>query len=65
MGKRRHREKWSIQGYLFLSFNAMQIPLFLLNVFAKNEKVNISQAERNELKQMAGLLVKQYQKEKK
>jgi hypothetical protein len=42
----------------------MEIPLFLLNVFAKNEKENISQAERNELKQLAGLLVKQYQKEK-
>ena len=41
-------------------FHSMEIPLFILNVFAKNEKANISQAERNELKQLAGLLVKQY-----
>ena len=41
-------------------FYAMEIPLFLLNVFAKNEKANISQAERNELKKLADLLVKQY-----
>ena len=41
-------------------FHSMEIPLFILNVFAKNEKANISQAERNELKKLAGLLVKQY-----
>ena len=41
-------------------FHSMEIPLFILNVFAKNEKANISQAERNELKQLAGLLVKHY-----
>jgi hypothetical protein len=45
-------------------YHSMGIPLFLLNVFAKNEKANISQAERNELKQIVDLLVKQYQKEK-
>ena len=41
-------------------FHSMDIPLFLLNVFAKNEKANVSQAERNELKQLSSLLVKQY-----
>ena len=41
-------------------FHSTDIPLFVLNVFAKNEKVNISQAERNELKKLSGLLVKQY-----
>jgi len=41
-------------------FHSMEIPLFILNVFAKNEKANISQAERNELKKLTGLLVKQY-----
>jgi hypothetical protein len=41
-------------------FHSMDIPLFILNIFAKNEKVNISQAERNELKQLSGLLAKQY-----
>ena len=41
-------------------FHSEDIPLFALNVFAKNEKANISQAERNELKQLADLLVEQY-----
>jgi hypothetical protein len=41
-------------------FHSMEIPLFILNVFAKNEKANISQEERNELKKLTGLLVKQY-----
>ena len=41
-------------------FYSMQIPLFILNVFTKNEKVNISQAERNELKKLAELLVREY-----
>jgi len=47
-------------------YHSMEIPLFILNVFAKNEKANISQEERNELKKLTGLLVKQYKsKEKK
>ena len=44
-------------------FHSMEIPIFILNVFAKNEKANISQAERNELKLLAELLVKQYNTE--
>ena len=38
------------------------LPLFLLNVFAKNEKANLSKAERNELKQLVPRLVAGYQK---
>ena len=41
-------------------FHSEDIPLFALNVFAKNEKADISQAERNELKQLTDLLVEQY-----
>jgi len=41
-------------------YHSMEIPLFILNVFAKNEKTNISREERNELKKLTGLLVKQY-----
>ena len=41
-------------------FHSMEIPLFMLNIFAKNEKSDISQAERNELRQLSGLLIKQY-----
>jgi len=41
-------------------FHSEDIPLFALNAFAKNEKANISNAERNELKQLTDLLVEQY-----
>jgi len=41
-------------------FHSPDIPLFVLNVFAKSEKDNISPAERNELKQLATLLVATY-----
>jgi hypothetical protein len=37
------------------------IPLFLLNVFAKNEKANLTKAERNELRQLTPRLVAGYQ----
>ena len=43
-------------------FHSMRIPLFALSVFAKNEKINISQAEQNELKKLTGLLVEQFSK---
>ena len=41
-------------------FHSEDIPLFALNVFAKNEKENISQAERNELKNLTSILIKNY-----
>lgn len=34
------------------------IPVFLLNVFGKNEKANLSKAERNALKKIAAELAK-------
>jgi hypothetical protein len=36
------------------------IPLFVLNIFAKNEKANISQGERNELRKLTVFLVENY-----
>ena len=36
------------------------IPLFLLTVFGKNEKANISPAERNDLAKLTNLLQKHY-----
>nr|VFK37042.1 MAG: RelE toxin of RelE / RelB toxin-antitoxin system [Candidatus Kentron sp. SD]VFK43104.1 MAG: RelE toxin of RelE / RelB toxin-antitoxin system [Candidatus Kentron sp. SD] len=36
------------------------MPLFLLTVFGKSEKDNLSQAERNELGKLTRLLVKNY-----
>ena len=38
------------------------IPLFLLNVFAKNEKANLTKAERNEMKALLPRLVAGYRK---
>lgn len=34
-----------------------QMPLYLLTLFAKNERANISKAERNELAELVDLLV--------
>jgi hypothetical protein len=36
------------------------MPLFLLTVFGKNEKANLSKAERNELAKFVNLLAKNY-----
>jgi hypothetical protein len=33
------------------------MPLYLLTLFAKNERANISKAERNELAELVGLLL--------
>ena len=37
-------------------YSDLDVPVFLLNVFAKGDRVDLSQAERNELrKELAGL----------
>ncbi len=36
------------------------IPVFLLDVFAKSDKINLSKAERNELKEILGQLAEDY-----
>lgn len=41
-------------------FHSQKIPLFALNIFTKNEKANISPAERNALKELSVLLAKTY-----
>jgi mRNA-degrading endonuclease RelE of RelBE toxin-antitoxin system len=38
------------------------IPLFLLTIFGKNEKINPSKAERNELAKLVKELVKSYKR---
>jgi hypothetical protein len=42
-----------------------EIPLFALNVFTKNEKANLSKAEKNELKKLTTILVDNYKGKKK
>jgi len=47
------RGKGKIGGYRVISyFGGDDVPVFLLNVFAKGDKVNLSKAERNELKRI-------------
>ncbi len=40
-----------------------QYPLFLLTIFGKSEKANLSQAERNELAKLTRILIKSYGEE--
>jgi hypothetical protein len=50
-------------GYRVITFySGDDIPVFLLNVFAKNEKVDLSQAERNELKAVLTVLADSYRR---
>src|ERR1700733_5515008 len=51
------RGKGKSGGYRVITFyTGEDVPLFLLNVFAKGDKVDLSQAERNELRsELAGL----------
>ncbi|NOQ35980.1 MAG: addiction module toxin RelE [Methylococcaceae bacterium] len=41
-------------------FHSKALPLFLLTVFGKNEKANLSKSERNELARFVNLLTKNY-----
>src|SRR5215471_17921226 len=43
-------------------FHNEEFPLFLLTVYAKNQKANLSNAERQEFKNLIPLLVKTYAK---
>jgi|SRR5215475_8102631 len=48
-------------GYRVITFySGLDIPVFLITMFAKNEKGNISQAERNELRKGLQTLVAHY-----
>ena len=52
-------------GYRVITFySGSDIPVFLLNVFAKNEKIDLSQAERNELKTILVTLAGAYRRRK-
>jgi hypothetical protein len=52
-------------GYRVVTFfSGNEIPLFLLNVFAKNEKTDLSKAERNEFKTTLSALAASYRRRK-
>ena len=55
------RGKGKSSGYRVITFYAgPDLPVFLLNVFAKGDKVNLTQAERNALKQILSAIVTAY-----
>ena len=57
------RGKGKSGGYRVVTFYAGEdIPVFLLYIFSKGERANLSQAERNELKQILGSLADVYKK---
>lgn len=52
-------------GYRVITFySGPDIPVFLLNIFSKSGKENISQAERNELRETLATLAKSYRRKK-
>ena len=57
------RGKGKSGGYRVITFySGEEIPVFLLNVFAKNEKTDLTQAERNQLKAVLGELADAYRR---
>lgn len=61
--------RWSSKGkgksggcrVIYFYYNE-NIPLFLLTIFGKNEKINLSKAERNELSKLVKELVRNYKR---
>lgn len=45
-------------------FSGASLPVFILAVFAKNEKANLSAAERNALARMIGDMIEDYRRQK-
>jgi hypothetical protein len=61
--------RWAIRGHgkrggarvIYYYYN-QSIPLFLLDIYAKNEKTNLSEADKRSLKRLRPLLVSRYKK---
>lgn len=55
------RGKGKSGGYRVITFySGRDVPVFLLNVFAKGDRVDLSRAERNEMRTMLATLVRRY-----
>lgn len=61
--------RWKLQGRgkrggarVIYYYHDPSVPLFMLNVFAKSEKSNLTRAERNEIKKLLPLLLSGYRK---
>ena len=63
--------RWAIRGHgkrggarvIYYYYNP-SIPLFLLDIYAKNEKANLSEADKRSLKRLLPALVSRYMKER-
>lgn len=57
------RGKGKSGGYRVVTFySGLDVPVFLLNVFAKGDRVDLSQAERNEMRKELSGLVEDYRR---
>ncbi len=61
--------RWAISGKgkrggarTIYYYHSTAIPLFLLDIYAKNEKANISEADKRDLKRVLAGIAKQYTK---
>ena len=61
--------RWSLQGRgkrggarIIYFFHNMDVPLFALTAFAKNERADLSQKDRNDFRRLTKLLVETYRK---
>lgn len=59
--------RWALEGRgkrggarVIYFFHSATLPLFALSAFAKNERSNLSQADRNEFRRLTVLLVRSY-----
>lgn len=64
--------RWAAQGRgkrggfrVIYYFHSETFPLFLLTVYAKNQRANLTKAERNGFKNLVPILVKTYDKVRK
>lgn len=46
-------------------YSGDDIPIFLLSMFAKNEKITLTKGEKNELKKFLGVIAKAYKNRRK
>jgi len=60
------RGKGKSGGYRVITFySGKNVPVFLLAIYSKGEKANLSKAERNELRGILADIVREYRKEAK
>ncbi len=62
-----HKLRWAVQGEgksggvrVITFFSGPPVPVFVLTVFGKGEKINLSKSEQNTLRKVLGELVAEY-----